>query len=189
MVQDEPLQFALPVAPLVGPGHAAVHDVPQLLATDGAEHLPLQEISGALHTHVPLPPHCAGDVQALHMYPPVPQLALLWLAYGSQAVALLQQPVQPLVVLHEHWPFEHWVPAPHGVPQVPQLLSLVSRLTHAVGLVAGQAVKPDVLQVILQTPALQPAVAPATLVVQACPHVPQLALSVCVLVHTPDAGQ
>jgi hypothetical protein len=76
MVQDEPMQLALPVAPLVGPGHAAAHDVPQLLATDGAEHCPLHEISGASHTHVPLPPHCAGDVHELHGFPPVPQLVL-----------------------------------------------------------------------------------------------------------------
>lgn len=55
-------------------------------------------------------------------------------------VALLQQPAQPLAVLHEHSPPEHSVPDTQETPQAPQSLLLVSRFTQAVGSVVGHAV-------------------------------------------------
>jgi hypothetical protein len=52
--------------------------------------------------------------------PPLPQLAVLWLASGSHVVALLQQPAQPVVVSQTQWPPEHVAPLEHAMPQPPQ---------------------------------------------------------------------
>jgi hypothetical protein len=62
--------------------------------------------------------------QAPQGEPPDPQEAGDWLplANVSQAVALLQHPLQPVVVLQTHIPPEQVVPGLQTLPQAPQLL-------------------------------------------------------------------
>jgi hypothetical protein len=54
--------------------------------------------------------------------PPDPQEVEDWPPKASQAVALLQQPLQPEVVLQTHMPPEHAVPGLQTLPHAPQLL-------------------------------------------------------------------
>jgi hypothetical protein len=78
-----------------------------------------------------LPQTAFPTVQPPHVAPPFPQDEGVWLAYGSHVVLLLQQPLQPLLVLQTQVPPEHVVPFRHGWLQLPQLL-LSSRLLHVV---------------------------------------------------------
>ncbi len=46
-------------------------------------------------------------------------------------MAAAQQPLHPVAPLHAQWPPVHAVPAPHTIPQPPQLLLSAVSLTHA----------------------------------------------------------
>jgi hypothetical protein len=67
--------------------------------------------------------HCVRGLHAAQALPPLPQLVASENATGSHVVALLQHPLQPLVVSQTHCPPEQWVPLPaaQGFPQPPQL--------------------------------------------------------------------
>lgn len=71
----------------------------------GQPHVPL--------AHVPLVEH------VLHAAPPTPQFVGLEATHWVPVA--VQHPVHPLVVSQMQWPPEHRNPAPHEVPQAPQL--------------------------------------------------------------------
>jgi hypothetical protein len=164
----DPLQIALPrVAPLLGPGHPAVHEVPHMFCGVGLSQVPLQLSVPVGQPHVPaVVLQTCPAAHPPHVAPPLPQLSVVSLASGSHVVALLQHPAHPLLALQTHFPApEHTVPGlvvAHALLHAPQLLLSDSRFTHDV----PQGVSPVMLQLTTQAPLLQLAVAPVTFVVQ-----------------------
>jgi hypothetical protein len=99
--------------------------------------LPVQVFVPGLHPHEP-PPVVALQTRPAphvpHAAPEAPQLVVDCAVNGSHAfwpVAAVQQPLQPVEALQAQWPPVHWVPAPHAMPQPPQLLLSVVSSTHA----------------------------------------------------------
>jgi hypothetical protein len=92
-----------------------------------------------------------------------------WLPKASHVVPLLQQPLQPLIVLQTHWPPEQMVPGAHTLPQLPQLLLSLEKSAHppAHDVYPPLQVKPHELPE-------QFGVAWAIVVVHLLPHAPQL---------------
>jgi hypothetical protein len=116
----------------------------------------------------PLTAHEAPVAQDVQLAPPAPQLVAI--SPPAQACALLQQPAQPLPVLQTHCPAMHFVPAPHGLPQVPQFALSVCRLTQEFVAVHRFGVEPEqdtphafALQTAVPVPAPGPAHTPQAL--------------------------
>jgi hypothetical protein len=142
-------------------------------------HVAVHSVSGAAQEHAPVASHVSPPVQAVHPIPPDRQLALVSRASGSQVVAFVQQPVQPLVALHAHVPFVHIVPAPHTWPHAPQLALSAFSSTHA----PVQALRPA-LHPRPQTRFVHAAIPPPAVGGgQITPQPPQLAVSVASSTH------
>jgi hypothetical protein len=170
--QLDPLQMALPTElPLVGGEQAVVHDVPQLLPVDGLWHTPLQLSVPFGHWHAP-------PVQTwppAHVWPHDPQLpvSLISLTHaleqGEKPLLQLIPQVDPLQVAV---PVEPPVLGPEQpvVHDVPQLLAVVelSQVPLQLSVPFGHTHEPPVHSWPLP---------------HVLPHVPQLAVSVIVLVH------
>jgi hypothetical protein len=106
--------------------HEPVHARPQppqfALSVMTFTHAPLHIVCPVGHAHAPLV-HDAPAPQGLHCVPPEPQLATPSLASPSHVVAVLQQPLHPLVVSHAQTPATQCVPeaAVQAFPHPPQL--------------------------------------------------------------------
>ncbi len=159
---------------MLGPGQAAVHDVPQLLDVEGLSHVPLQLSVPLGQTHEPLT-HCCP---VPHVLPHVPQLLV------SVCVLVHAEPHRfGVAVGQAQVPLWQLWAEGHAWPQVPQLLRSVVSASQA----PLQLVRP-LLQLIPQVDPLQIAVpteAPLLGPAQAAVHdVPQL-LDVAGLSHVP----
>jgi hypothetical protein len=164
-------------------GHALAH-MPQLFWSDmSVEQVPLQLLWPDGHPLVHA--NVAPDALQTDVAPeqPAPQLAQFDVVPRAvaQPVPVLPQSANPAAHVYEHFPAEQARPVAltcvscaQAVPHAPQLLTSVPRtLTH----VPLQSVWPEGQ---LHVPALH--VCPP---LQACPQLPQLALSVCLFVQAP----
>jgi hypothetical protein len=170
----EPLHDAVPsVAPLLGPGHALVHEVPQWFAVEGGSHVPLQLSVPAEHPQ--LPPE--QDDPPVHALPHAPQLSLS-VPRLTQAPAQFVRPALQVKA--------HVEPLQDAVPSVAPLLGPGHALMHEVPqwlAVEGASHVPSQLIVPAEHPQLPPEQDDPP--VQALAHAPQLLLSLLRLTQAP----
>jgi hypothetical protein len=136
IAHELPLQLALPVPlPVVGPGQFVPQALPQLFGSVFEAQDEPQMCVPLGHWQAPplvtLAQTCPLALQLAHDAPLLPHDPADSFPNVSHVVPLLQQPLQPLVVLHTQLPLEQVVPVPHGLLHLPQLL-LSSRLLHVV---------------------------------------------------------
>lgn len=75
--------------------------------------------------------HTWSVLHAPHAAPPVPHDVGDSCAHGTHAPLALQHPFGHDAAVHSHVPAEHTCPAPHALPQPPQLASSLVSSTHA----------------------------------------------------------